>query len=90
MKILIAEDTKDLNRAVSVLLTHEGYEVEQAFDGNQALDLILTGGYDAVILDIMMPGMDGISVLMNMRQTYTDTRYASYREGGYRRQGSGT
>lgn len=70
MKILIAEDTKDLNRAVSVLLTHEGYEVEQAFDGNQALDLILMGGYDAVILDIMMPGMDGISVLMNMRQRH--------------------
>lgn len=70
MKILIAEDTKDLNRAVSVLLEHEGYEVEQAFDGQEALDLILTGGYDAVILDIMMPKMDGISVLMNMRQRH--------------------
>lgn len=70
MKILIAEDTKDLNRAVSVLLEHEGYEVEQAFDGQEALDLILTGGYDAVILDIMMPKMDGINVLMNMRQRH--------------------
>ncbi len=67
MKILLAEDTKDLNHAVSVLLTREGYDVDTAFDGQQALDLILSTGYDAVILDIMMPKMDGITVLTNMR-----------------------
>ena len=68
MKILIAEDTRDLNRAVTVLLEHEGYEVDPAYDGQEALDKLLTGGYDAVILDIMMPKMDGLSVLMNIRQ----------------------
>ena len=70
MKILIAEDTKDLNRAVSVLLEHEGYEVDPVYDGQEALDRILTTGYDAVILDIMMPKMDGLSVLMNIRQRH--------------------
>ena len=67
MKILLAEDTRDLNRAVSVLLTHEGYEVDSAYDGVEAFDLILKTGYDAIILDIMMPGMDGISVLREVR-----------------------
>ena len=73
MKVLIVEDTKDLSRAVSVLLEHEGYDVEQAYDGQEALDKILTTGYDAVIMDIMMPKMDGISVLMNIRQRHIMT-----------------
>ncbi|MBR1796444.1 MAG: response regulator transcription factor [Clostridiales bacterium] len=68
MKILIAEDTKDLNHAVGVLLTHEGYDVDQVYDGQEALDLILTTGYDAIILDIMMPRLDGISVLTTLRE----------------------
>ena len=68
MKILIAEDTQDLNHAVEVLLTRTGYEVDTAFDGQEALDLILKNGYDAIILDIMMPKMDGITLLTNIRQ----------------------
>ena len=55
MKILIAEDTKDLIHALTVLLQHEGYDVDSALDGQQALDLVSANGYDAVILDIMMP-----------------------------------
>lgn len=73
MKILLAEDTKDLNHAVTVLLQHEGFDVDTAFDGQQALDLIAEGGYDAVILDIMMPKVDGITVLTNMRQKHNMT-----------------
>ena len=73
MKILLAEDTKDLNHAVTVLLQHEGFDVDTAFDGQQALDLISKGGYDAVILDIMMPKVDGITVLPNMRQKHNMT-----------------
>ena len=73
MKILLAEDTKDLNHAVTVLLQHEGFDVDTAFDGQQALDLISKGGYDAVILDIMMPKVDGITVLTNMRQKHNMT-----------------
>lgn len=73
MKILLAEDTKDLNHAVTVLLQHEGFDVDTAFDGQQALELIAEGGYDAVILDIMMPKVDGITVLTNMRQKHNMT-----------------
>ena len=73
MKILLAEDTKDLNHAVAVLLQHEGFDVDTAFDGQQALDLIAECGYDAVILDIMMPKVDGITVLTNMRQKHNMT-----------------
>ena len=73
MKILIAEDTKDLNHALTVLLQHEGYDVDSALDGQQALDLVSANGYDAVILDIMMPKVDGITVLTTMRQKHNMT-----------------
>lgn len=73
MKILLAEDTKDLSYAVSVLLKHEGYEVDAVYDGQAALDSILNNGYDAVILDIMMPKADGISVLTAMREKHIVT-----------------
>ena len=67
MKVLLAEDTRDLNRAVSVLLTREGYEVDSAYDGIEAYDFALKNGYDVIVLDIMMPGMDGISLLKELR-----------------------
>ena len=73
MKILLAEDTKDLSYAVTVLLTREGYEIDAVYDGQEALNNILTNGYDAVILDIMMPKMDGISVLTEMRSRHIVT-----------------
>ncbi len=68
MKILIAEDTTDLNRVVTVMLQRFGYDVDSVFDGQAALEMLDTSGYDAVILDIMMPKMDGLSVLSNMRR----------------------
>ncbi|MBE7004473.1 MAG: response regulator transcription factor [Ruminococcaceae bacterium] len=67
MRVLIAEDTKDLNRAVTVLLTQSGYDVDPVFDGEAALEKIEENGYDAVLLDIMMPKRDGLSVLREMR-----------------------
>ena len=67
MKLQIAEDTADLNRAVTVMLQHSGYDVDSVFDGEAALNQVKQTGYDAVILDIMMPKMDGISVLTTMR-----------------------
>lgn len=73
MKILLAEDTKDLNHAVTVLLKHEGFEVDSAYDGQQAMDMIANNGYDAVIMDIMMPKADGITVLSKMRQKHNMT-----------------
>ncbi len=67
MKLLLAEDTKDLSRAVTAVLTHEGYDVEQAYDGAEASSLLGKSGYDAVILDVMMPEKDGLTVLSEMR-----------------------
>ncbi len=67
MRILIAEDTKDLNRAVTVLLTKSGYDVDPVFDGQAALEKIMDNGYDAAVLDIMMPKMDGLTVLREIR-----------------------
>ena len=70
MKLLLAEDTHDLNRAVTALLQHEGYEVDSAFDGEEALNNILESDYDGIILDIMMPKRDGLSVLIEMRNRH--------------------
>ena len=68
MKILLAEDTKDMNRVITAMLEHEGYDVDSAFDGEEALGLIQTNGYDGVILDIMMPKKSGLEVLTEMRR----------------------
>ena len=68
MKLLLAEDTTDLNRVVTVMLEHAGFDVDSVFDGEEALTHILQNGYDGVILDIMMPKMDGLSVLTQMRE----------------------
>ncbi len=69
MKLLFAEDTHDLSRAVCAVLAHEGYEVDTAFDGEEAADLIHKNGYDAIVLDIMMPKKNGIEVLKELRES---------------------
>lgn len=68
MKLLIAEDNKDISKALVVLLEKQGYSVDAVFNGNDALNYAQLGGYDGIILDIMMPGMDGIEVLKALRQ----------------------
>ncbi len=66
-RLLLAEDTRDLNRALVMVLEHEGYEVVSTFDGAQALAQVQQNGFDGVILDIMMPRLDGLQVLQHMR-----------------------
>ncbi len=68
MRLLLAEDTADLNRTVTMVLEHEGYEVDSALDGEQALELAMANTYDGVILDIMMPKKSGMEVLREMRK----------------------
>ena len=70
MKLLLAEDTQDLNRAVSAILRHEGYEVDSVFDGEAALSQIIGTGYDGILLDVMMPKKDGLEVLKEIRQRH--------------------
>lgn len=67
MKLLLAEDEHGLVRALATILGHEGYEVDAVYDGMSALEHIRSVDYDAVILDVMMPGMDGIEVLRRVR-----------------------
>ena len=67
MRILFAEDEKDLNHIVSLKLKDEGYTVDSCLNGEEAMDYLDVTEYDAVILDIMMPVMNGIQVLKAMR-----------------------
>jgi len=67
MRILLAEDERDLNRILTKKLTSEGYSVDSCFDGNEAIDHLACADYDAIILDIMMPGADGYAVLRSLR-----------------------
>ncbi len=69
MRILFAEDERSLSRAVSTLLKRNHYEVDAVYDGTDALSHLENVEYDGVILDIMMPGMDGVSVLKAFRAT---------------------
>lgn len=67
MKILLAEDTRDLNRAVTVMLTMNGFDVDAAYDGEEALSFAGQNGYDGIVLDIMMPKKSGLEVLETLR-----------------------
>ena len=67
MRLLFAEDDRDLGQAVKALLEHSGYSVDVVTDGRDALDYARCGGYDGLILDWMMPGLDGIQVLTRLR-----------------------
>ena len=68
MRILLAEDERSLSRAVTALLDWNNYAVDAVYDGREALDHLESGNYDALILDIMMPKMDGMEVLSRLRQ----------------------
>lgn len=67
MRILIAEDEKDLNRLIAQTLTRAGYSVDACLDGEEALDCLRCADYDCVLLDVMMPKKDGHAVLRQMR-----------------------
>lgn len=67
MRVLIAEDETTIARALKAMLEHSNYAVDAVQNGNDALDYIRSIHYDALILDIMMPGRDGIDVLKTVR-----------------------
>jgi len=68
IKILIAEDEKAIARALDLKLQHEGFETKVASDGKEALNLLQAENFDLVILDLIMPQLDGFGVLAGMKE----------------------
>lgn len=67
MRLLFAEDEPAMSEAVTDILTYHKYTVDAVYNGNDALDFAIAGSYDGIILDIMMPGKDGLAVLRELR-----------------------
>lgn len=72
MKILVVDDERSLTEALSAILKQNKYSVDCAYDGEEGLDYALTGQYDLIVLDIMMPKLDGLTVLKILRQKKLD------------------
>jgi len=72
MKLLLVEDNRDLSCMLTKLLSQSGYVVEQAFTGEDASQFLLTQTYDAILLDLMLPGLKGHTLLKNLRSKNND------------------
>ena len=73
MRLLLAEDERELSNALVAVLKHANFTVDAVYDGADALEYLRTGVYDAAILDIMMPKLDGVSALKQARAEGVDT-----------------
>lgn len=73
MKILLVDDERALTDAIATILKQNKYSVDCAFDGEEGLDYALTGIYDLIILDVMMPKLDGFTVLKHLRSQKIET-----------------
>lgn len=74
MRLLVVEDEKDLCDTIAKVLYDSGYEVDTCYDGEEALDYILTEEYDLIVLDLNLPGMDGMDILKDLRQKNEETK----------------
>ena len=68
MRVLLVEDERSLSAAICKLLEKERITTDPVYNGNDGLDWALGAEYDAIILDVMLPGMDGFSVLRELQQ----------------------
>ena len=73
MRVLVAEDAKDMTRLIVKTLTRAGYSVDGCYNGEEALDFLAGAEYDAILLDVMMPKMDGYALLEKLRSQGMDT-----------------
>ncbi|MFA6028034.1 MAG: response regulator [Patescibacteria group bacterium] len=67
-RILVAEDDRPISKVLTLKLQHSGYEVVQAFDGEQAIDLLFKENFDLVLLDLIMPKKNGFDVLRELKE----------------------
>jgi DNA-binding response OmpR family regulator len=74
MHVLIAEDKRSLAGHLAMALEREGYKVKLAYDGEEALHLSMTQGFDLILLDVMLPRMDGITVISRLRSAQVLTQ----------------
>ncbi len=68
MRLLLCEDERSLSRAIVTILEKSNYSVDAVYDGEEALEYAGTGNYDGIILDLMMPKLDGMTVLKTIRE----------------------
>ena len=68
MRLLLAEDERDLADALEAILKHNNYSVDVVNNGQDALDYLMLDDYDGAILDVMMPQMDGVTVVKKLRE----------------------
>ena len=73
MRLLVVEDERALCESIAKGLRLDGYEVDTVFDGEEAMDIISAESYDLIILDLNLPGMDGLDILKNMRASDNET-----------------
>ena len=74
MRLLIVEDEKELCDTISKSLYESGYEVDTCYDGDEALDYILAENYDLIVLDLNLPGTDGMDILKELRKENEETK----------------
>ena len=74
MKILVVDDEKLLVKGIKFNLEHEGYTVDACYDGQTAVDMARTGGYDLIILDLMMPQKDGAQATAEIHKELPETK----------------
>ncbi len=73
MRILVVEDARDMNHLIVKMLKKAGYSVDGCFDGQEALEYLLGADYDAILLDVMLPKLDGYQLLQQLRSKGVDT-----------------
>ena len=74
MRLLIVEDEKELCDTIAKTLYQSGYEVDTCYDGDEALDYILAEDYDLIVLDLNLPGTDGMDILKELRKENEETK----------------
>ena len=81
-KILVCDDDKDIVEAIDIYLTQEGYEVLKAYDGDEAIKVLKRNEVDLLIMDVMMPRLDGIRRYTQLGSTARSDNQSEFRTGG--------